>query len=372
MHTTRATTIDTPPHPTRRAAGWRREVGLDAARALALLGMCAAHTIAPHDGPGDVVHGRSAILFAIVAGFGIAMMAGGHRGPGSVSLPDVRLRIVVRAMALFVLGEILDAFGVPIVVILQVYAVTFVAAAAFVGVRVRTLLGAAVIAFAVGPMTVLLPWPMSGALLSGNFTTYPVVQWLGLVLVGMAVGRIDPARTRRLVVTLGAAAVGGAAAYACGWGLWGLLTSDAVRRCCSGPEAGRVLWSFVSPDPHSGSAFEMVGGAGISIALVLALLLSTRLPWIRQALVPLVAVGSIALSLYVLHAVLLGVAGWLGRTVSVADFWITIGIVAALAVGMRALHRRGPLEAGISWFVVTATRALRSGDASSTSDGGVR
>ena len=56
-----------------------RLFGLDAARGLALLGMFAAHTLAT---TGEtVVDGRSAILFATVAGASLGLITGGATPP---------------------------------------------------------------------------------------------------------------------------------------------------------------------------------------------------------------------------------------------------------------------------------------------------
>ena len=67
------------------AAGKPRFTGLDAARGLAVLGMVVAHTAVLglwDESPTaylGFVHGRSSILFAMIAGISLALMSGGSR-----------------------------------------------------------------------------------------------------------------------------------------------------------------------------------------------------------------------------------------------------------------------------------------------------
>ncbi|OLT01079.1 hypothetical protein BJF90_33515 [Pseudonocardia sp. CNS-004] len=72
--------------PTRRGRG--RILGVDAARAVALVGMFATHIFPLREAreptlTGLVAAGRASALFAVLAGVGIALATGGRDGPGT-------------------------------------------------------------------------------------------------------------------------------------------------------------------------------------------------------------------------------------------------------------------------------------------------
>src|SRR5690606_28999660 len=121
----------TTPPPTRwfdRRMRWnaRRVIGVDVARGLAMLGMFGAHLHVQREvtvaDPGTwlgLVHGRSAIAFALLAGVSFALVTGGTKPVTGQTIVDFRLRTFVRAVLLFALGSLLSMLGTPIVVILE-------------------------------------------------------------------------------------------------------------------------------------------------------------------------------------------------------------------------------------------------------------
>lgn len=199
-------------------------MGLDIARALAVLGMMAAHLLTTPElsllDPstwGALVHGRSAILFAVLAGISVALMTGRTRLPDISELPAIRLALVVRGAVIFAIGLVLELLGTPIAVILTFYGALYIIAAAFVRWRVSHLLvAAAALALAGPPLLALLQaltfhssGPGAALVLFG---TYPLTVWLALLLGGMAIGRtrLDRVRDRMRLLAIGVvlAAVG--------------------------------------------------------------------------------------------------------------------------------------------------------------------
>ena len=95
-----------------------RIVGIDVARGLAVLGMFGAHigVTTPWDWTDpstwlDVVNGRSSILFATLAGVSIAILSGRDHPVDGADLRAARIRILVRAAAIFLLGALLELLG---------------------------------------------------------------------------------------------------------------------------------------------------------------------------------------------------------------------------------------------------------------------
>jgi len=140
-----------------------RILGLDVARGLAILGMAGAHvgvTEAFEWGDPttwtDLVHGRSSILFALLAGVSIALMTGRDVLPERERLPSIRLNLVGRGAVIFVIGLALELLNTPIAVILTLYGLLYVAVIPVLRWRPRRLLlGAAVLALA-GPALLAL------------------------------------------------------------------------------------------------------------------------------------------------------------------------------------------------------------------------
>ncbi|MGW9628581.1 heparan-alpha-glucosaminide N-acetyltransferase domain-containing protein [Microbacterium sp. NPDC055521] len=224
-----------PPRPVSTLRAWLtgfgrppRLMGLDVARALAVLGMMAAHLLTTPElsllDPstwGALVHGRPAILFAVLAGISVALMTGRTRLPDVSELPAIRLGLVVRGAVIFVIGLVLELLGTPIAVILTFYGALYVIAAAFVRWRVSHLLAAAVVLSVAGPPLLALLKALTfhsngpGATLV-LFGTYPLTVWLALLLGGMAIGRMRLDRTRVRVRLLGIGVVLAAVGYGVG------------------------------------------------------------------------------------------------------------------------------------------------------------
>lgn len=334
-----------------------RVLGVDVARGLAMIGMFGAHlgdTHTPLDWTdastwSDVVNGRSAILFALLAGVSIALLSGGRTPPVGAELRAARTRILLRGAVVLLLGTLLELLQTGVAVILPVYGVLFLLAVPALRVPPRILLLVAAALAVLSPLlNALLGDTLAGvAVLDRLFGNYPVDVWIAFVLVGIAVGRLDlgrPAVGVRLALT-------GAALAAVGYGV-GVLAAGAIggRTASTGSAApagalgtGFDWASLLTVEPHSGSPFEMVGSTGVALA-VLGLCLRVSVP-LRWLLLPLAAVGAMPLSAYTGHLlaipVTVGAAG-----VSPDDgAWLAFSLVAMLlCTAWFVLLGRGPLE----------------------------
>lgn len=77
------------------------------------------------------------------------------------------------------------------------------------------------------------------------------------------------------------------------------------------------------------------------------------LPFVRKLVSPIVAVGSMPLTAYLLH--ILGIF-MLGRAHSLSALFGFIVVVSAFAVLWLRLFPRGPMEALMGWIADRATR----------------
>jgi hypothetical protein len=332
----------------------RRIGGIDAARALAVTGMVMVHfgpTGDDAEGVGGALytlpHGRASILFVVVAGMGVTLLAdsGGHR--------PLWLRIGLRVLLLAPLGLALQLLDHGVLVILQYYAVYFVIAAAATRLGDRALVATAVAALILGPVAYLGAWQawpdwfgdeiitledpigviVVGVLLSG---AYPALTWTGPLLVGVWLGRRplrDPAVLGRLLLA-GVATAIAAAAVARALVAW------------VGDPAEPSWWLLAVDEPHSQMPLWLLGATGAAAAAVVASIwLVDRAPRVTW---PAVATGQLALTIYVAH--LLVLSAWpdlLQRAtagaaaLSVARFTAVAVIAATL---WRAVLPYGPLE----------------------------
>lgn len=345
-----------------------RIAGVDVARGLAVLGMFGAHVgvTRPWEwgDPStwlDVVNGRSSILFAVLAGVSIAIMTGRDQPVTGADLRAARIRILVRAAAVFVLGAFLELLGTDVAVILPYYALLFVAAVPVLRLRPPILFGLAGLVAVVAPVLVLLldeavlpagagPTGAGRYLLELLATGYyPVLTWTAFVFAGLGVGRLALRSTAVQLWLIGA----GAALAAIGYGLVPLLEPLAGISTVTDPATGAVtgggvdagagpLAALITSAPHSGSPFEVIGSGGFAIAMLGLCLLATG-P-LRVPLFPVGAVGSMALTVYTLQILAIAVAAQVGAADDNALWlWFTVAALVACTVWVRTLGR-GPLE----------------------------
>ncbi len=111
------------------------------ARCLALLGMVTTHVVSPRDADGTLsfgqalAGGRSAALFAVLAGVSLALMTGRRVPVRGRERAARSLGIVVRALLIAGLGLFLGGLGSGLAIILTYYGLLFLLGLPFVGLR---------------------------------------------------------------------------------------------------------------------------------------------------------------------------------------------------------------------------------------------
>lgn len=332
-----------------RVSGWRRlsapsrVQGVDLARGLAVIGMLAAHLTDVGDFAwgdpetwGGIVHGRSSILFATLAGVSIGLMSGGRRPLEGRALSSARRRIAVRAAAIWTLGVLLIATGIPVYVILPAYAILFLLALPLLRLRARALFVSAGVVAIVGPVVFLLidalpfwrttaGWSVSSAI----GWHYPFVVWVAFILVGMGMARVGLRSTAVLLRFAGT----GILLAVVGYALPLLASGESAPLGSSLLEPAPLYSAVLSAEAHSSGIGETIGSGGFAIAVIALCVLLCRTPatWI---VLPVRAVGSMPLTAYAGQ-----ILGWLIGA-------LALGLAPDDLSGFRALE---PLGA----FVVT-------------------
>ncbi|MBT2392052.1 DUF418 domain-containing protein [Streptomyces sp. ISL-1] len=368
-----------------------RLIGLDLARGLAILGMYAAH-VGPEPSVGgplgwamEAARGRSATLFALLAGFTLVILTGrpeprtGRAGRQAVG------RVLIRSAILIALGYLLTALDTSVDVILSVYGLLFILALPLYRLRAPTLAAIAASAALVMPLVWYLllaavehgSWadaviahdPLARITDSEGlvelFITgeYPVLTWLPFIIAGMAVAKLDlkrPGVPAKIALSGGALVVLG---YGGSWLALHLVpgAQAAVSAATDGGPAASAWWSdAVSEDPtvgvpawllvaapHSQTTWSILGSTGVALVVLAACLIATarsaRLRWLAA---PVIAVGSIALTAYVGHIIAIKALGVDELPDSAALPVLICFAVAAmlLALAWTRAFQRGPLE----------------------------
>lgn len=337
--------------------------GVDIARVIAIAGMVMVHfgpnPSQPETTEGQIYnlsHGRASVLFALLAGVGVALLFQRRAGANPFL---TRGQILLRAAILLPIGLWLQSLDHGVLVILQYYALYFVFAVIIVGLPDEWLLAGAVAVLGFGPLIYIFgesvrpEWYQAepstigdpaGKVVRDLFLagSYPLVTWAAPLLVGVFVGRRD-LRSTWTRWTLVAAGVTVA------------LLAAALSRVGSGAEDPGMA-EFLSTEPHSQMPLWMLGAIGSALAILGGTLilsdLAGRVVW------PLVAAGQLALSIYIVHLLVLHWNEELLRREEVYPAFVSVGVFMLVTIALCTLWRlafsRGPLEYLLRapWWVI--------------------
>ena len=332
----------TAPAPVRSST---RLVGIDAARALAFGGMLLAHFAASRRvaDPGwlqaldNAADGRAAPLFCMLLGVGAGLLAA--RGT-----PD--LAFVRRGLVLFGIGLVAWPFVDRVYLILPHYGLLLALFPLVRRVPTRWLLPAAGLAFVLPSLVMATVGPL-GLRTAGQPSTYaellevgdvagqilwtggyPIVGWVGFVLVGAWVvrQRLGDGATQRRLLLAGAAVA---------------ATQPLIALAGGG--------AFLGSTAHSNhTAWYVLASASAVAVIAGCLIVARRAPVVMLPIVPL---GRTALSAYLAHLALGEVLlfPWLRLAAPPLAVQMTVAVVvfagfAAAATGWLARHQRGPVE----------------------------
>lgn len=368
-----------------------RSLGVDVTRGIALIAMLATNVWEVFDDDGRLtltgmtLTGRAATLFVVVAGISLAFISGGPRPVRGPARRAARANIAVRAVLIGTLGLALghvspDSVGM----ILTYYGAFFLLAIPLIGLRPRTLVGIAGALVVVGPLLLMaagsigledefdpLPTltspitdPVDLLLLVLVTGTFPAVTYTAYICVGLAIGRLDlSSRTVAVRLLAGGLALA-VAAWTASWllvsrlgGLQHLLAASEP-----GTTAAEVVWDgdlvdswwwLASRTHHSGTPLDMLSTLGSAIAVLGAVLLVCRLGLPQRLLRPVALAGSMTLTVYATHAVVLA---WVS-TDDLLALWLGLVVGAVVfAVLWNRWVGQGPLERLVA---IPADRARR-------------
>lgn len=362
----------------------QRVVGIDVARGIALIGMMAIHILPSSDEnlqptlTWTLLSGVSAGLFATLAGVSLTFASGGKQPLTGRPLTGAKAALAVRAGVIIAIGLVIAYLNPPAAIILAYYGVMFLLAIPLLGLGARTLFGLAVGFAVIGPVIMqavrdylpaldgydptfatLVTEPVatvSVLLVSGS---YPAIPWMAYICAGLALGRLD-LRSYAVQIRI---ALGGLALAVGAWLLSAVLVGplggrsrlleatpglgieDLIDIQTFGPDYGLSTsswWWLAILSPYSSTPLELLHTIGLAAAVLGALIILTAR--IGTSLMPLAVMGSMTLTLYSAHLVLLDT-----RLISNRPLvWLAVHVILAaiFAIMWRNVTdgKQGPLE----------------------------
>lgn len=361
-----------------------RLLGIDAARGLAILGMIVAHSYQTEDFSWssvpswlDLANGRSSVLFALLLGLSLGIMTGRSRPYSGVGGLQARIRIFARAAMLVLVHSVLTWTNSGIAIILNFFAVWLILALPFVrwpATRIFILAGTIAV---IGPLLRLLildnlarlgmnvfdgGW-VAEVMLTG---TYPGLPWMAFVLTGLGLSKLALEDVNVQVTLTGV----GLLLTALGYGISNWLVGPQTGRF---PPLPSSLEFFSEPGPaihsemplpdlrvlleagaHSNTPFEVVGATGFALIVIGVMSLLCQVG--SRLLYPVIAVGSMALTIYVGHVAWLWFQpSWLQAYDPVPMLTMMVAALA-FATAWKLFLGQGPLERGIRAVTLMAAR----------------
>ncbi|MGP9487785.1 heparan-alpha-glucosaminide N-acetyltransferase domain-containing protein [Glutamicibacter sp. 363] len=370
----------------------RRLPGLDAARALAILGMFAAHIfdLFARDATGAlqptltgaVANGRASVLFMVLAGVSLALFARSleRKGLNRRSASMVLLR---RAAVIAALGMLIGPANESIANILVHYGLLFLVLIPALWVPVKVLWALAAIWLLATPL-IWRPLAASdaaqslghnptftdlvhpGLLLEDLLVTgyYPLLIWIGYGLLGVAVGKLRLTNRGTVAWLAAGSVIVAALCLLIGWlkilpwtdgisAVTGVPRSQLFTALVTGRSPSGNLDPFLTqsayiwlPTAHSGSLIFTIHAAACAVA-VLAILLFL-IPYLGYIGSLIATAGRAPLTLYLGHLILLpmlqlGLSQW-------AQWWVLCVLMLLTALILHHTRKAGPMEAGVRYL----------------------
>jgi uncharacterized membrane protein YeiB len=375
--------MTTAPAPTATPAK-ARVVAIDVTRGIALLAMLAANNFDVLNDNGTptiavmTVTGRSATLFAFVAGLTLALTTGGRHPVQGPARTAAEAGIAVRALLIGAIGLALGYVAGDLALILAYYGLFFLLAIPLLGLRPRTLVciaGALVVvaplaeltAFRLGLMppfspnvTFSSPFAEPAGFLLQLFITgdYPAVVYLVYICAGLAIGRLDLSSTKVAVRLLVGGVALAAAAWEASWALLFPLGGIHHLQAAADPGTPAQMTNQILWDPnqvgswwwlalhahHSGTPFDIMHTLGVAMAVFGAVLLVTKFAIARRLLWPVAIAGSMTLTIYSGQALALNNLSLLSDNDYVAYLEQVAAAIAFALLWHRFVMAQGPLE----------------------------
>ncbi len=298
-----------------------RIVGIDVARALAVMGMIIVNFKIAFGGEGNEVYklfasifeGKAAATFVVLAGVGIAFMSNNAiRGNDKIKLKDTRVRIAKRAVFLFVIGLLYTPIWIAD--ILHFYGVYMLITLLLISSSRKLIFSFGLLLILVYPLLMLvwdfdIGWNFETLDYSGFWTVsgffrnlfyngfHPVIPWAAFMTLGLWFGKQDLSNERfirkSILVSTSVFIVT-------------VLISKALITVLSegNQEALFELEQVLGTSPMPPLPIYMVSGSSVAIFIISTCILIAKKHKNCFLITALTKTGQLALTFYVAHVII--------------------------------------------------------------------
>ena len=359
-----------------------RITGIDAARAIAIIGMAYAH-LGPIFFSSDIdtvasllTTGFASALFAVLAGVSVSIMSQRGVEKGGVELAQSRQQLMLRGTIL--IGLVLSIAQYNIAVVLSAVGALFLVLPLVARWSNRALWALLVGLLVLGPFVIVASDTFNTYvdIISGS---YPLTAWFTYGVAGMLVHRyLIHSRMLQWISLVAGVVLAVIGVNARSWisdqlpapedpKMYDQLTTDPTPAAGvagggpggatnSNPDIQSTWWyTYLGPEPHMGGVIDIATSITVSVAVIALCLLITALPLGRTILYPLRAMGSMSLTVYVAHVLTAAMIltndnnnpAWSSSEQPATHplaLGVTIVVAIVCAMIWKQFFRRGPLE----------------------------
>lgn len=348
----------------------KRIIGIDVARALAIIGMIIVNFKVAFGGQGEdwlvtfahQFEGKAAAIFVVLAGIGLALMTNSAiEENNQAKINKARIRIAKRALFLFVLG--LSWIEIFTADILHYYGVYMAISTLLLTSKRRTILFVALSLILAYPVLHLFLdydtgwdfaslyyqdfWTFNGFIRNLFFNGFhPVIPWTAFMLVGYWFGRQNLHNDTFIKKTLGISTLAFITIQAFSY-VSILILSKGNK------DAAVELGIMLGTSPMPPFPIYMLNGIAFALALISACILIAKLHSDHILTSALKNTGQLALTFYVAHVIIgMGLIDAMG-TNKMGSYSIEFSVLYAIifslccilfAVLWRHYYKSGPLE----------------------------
>ena len=360
-----------------------RITGIDAARAIAIIGMAYAH-LGPIFVSSNIdtvasllTTGFASALFAVLAGVSVSIMSQRGVEKGGVELAQSRQQLMLRGTILIGIGLVLSIAQYNIAVVLSAVGALFLVLPLVARWSNRALWALLVGLLVLGPFVIVASDTFNTYvdIISGS---YPLTAWFTYGVAGMLVHRyLIHSRMLQWISLVAGVVLAVIGVNARSWisdqlpapedpKMYDQLTTDPTPAAGvagggpggatnSNPDIQSTWWyTYLGPEPHMGGLIDIATSITVSVAVIALCLLITALPLGRTILYPLRAMGSMSLTVYVAHVLTAAMIltndnnpAWSSSEEPATHplaLGVTIVVAIVCAMIWKQFFRRGPLE----------------------------
>lgn len=348
----------------------KRIIGIDVARALAVIGMIIVNfkVVFGANGGGplktfaQLFEGKAAATFVVLAGIGLALMTNSAiRNQDQAKLRKARLKIFKRAILLFVIG--LSYIAIWPADILHFYGVYMLISIWFISKKNSSILLGVLSFITLFPILLLVidyetAWDFSTLNYEGFWTVkgffrnlfyngfHPVIPWTAFMLFGLWYGKQDLNKDQFLKKSLRISSLV--------FILTQVISIVLIKILAKGNPAAIDFWdSLLGTSPMPPMPLYMLNGISISIVIISACILIAKKYEDNRIITTLNKTGQLALTFYVAHVIFgMGIVEAIGP-LELGAYSIQFSVLYALVFSLFCIifaviwlnyKKSGPLE----------------------------